>query len=401
MNPDINANVTVIIDNETIIVEVRDGKGQLNLDDMKSGSHDFIVEFDGNDNYNSAETAGDFNIDKGIVLEVNYLTKYYGSDKKLKIILRDSQGNPLSNKTITITINGRTYTRTTDENGQVLMNINLIPRIYETEVSYGDISEKVNVTVLSTIESEDLIKYFKNGTQYFAKFLNIDGTPLANTNVSFNVHGVLYTRTTDENGIAKLNINLNPGEYIITAINPANNETKANAITVLSTIFANNVVKYFRNGTQYYAYVLDLDGTPLKNQNVTFNIHGVFYNRTTDEEGIVKLNINLNPGEYIITAWNLVNGEAKSNNITVYNVIESEDLEMTTSNRKPFKVTVLGDHGAPLANANVTFNIHGIFYHKTTDANGQVSLDINLIAGKYIITTYYNHYAVSNTITVK
>ena len=31
------------------------------------------------------------------------------------------------------------------------------------------------------------------------------------------------------------------------------------------------------------------------------NINGVFYNRTTDENGIARLNINLQAGEYIIT----------------------------------------------------------------------------------------------------
>ncbi|WP_296885544.1 hypothetical protein, partial [uncultured Methanobrevibacter sp.] len=44
------------------------------------------------------------------------------------------------------------------------------------------------------------------------------------------------------------------------------------------------------------------EGNPLANTNVTFNINGVFYNRTTDSDGIAKLNIRLMPGEYIITS---------------------------------------------------------------------------------------------------
>lgn len=336
-----------------------------------------------------------------IVIIVEDLTKYFGNDSKFVILLTDGEGNLLSNKTVNITINGVTYTRVTDSEGRILMGINLAPGVYDAEVSYGDITENATITILSTVEGKDLVKYYLNGTQYYAKFYNVDGTPLANTNVTFNINGVFYTRETDENGIAKLNINLNPGEYIITALNPASNQTYSNNVTVLTTIVGYDVVKYFKNGTQYYAIFTDLDGKPLAYSHVTFNIHGVFYTRTTDANGIAKLTINLNPGEYIITAINPVNNETYSNMITVLNVVESEDLEMTTNNRKQFTVTILGDHGAPLANAKVSFNIHGIFYHRTTDANGQVSLDINLIAGKYIITTYYNGYSVSNTINIK
>jgi len=56
-----------------------------------------------------------------------------------------------------------------------------------------------------------------------------------------------------------------------------------------------------------------LDG----NIEVEFNINGVFYKRFTDEYGKASLNINLGPGEYIITAKNPVSGEMHSNTVTV------------------------------------------------------------------------------------
>lgn len=39
----------------------------------------------------------------------------------------------------------------------------------------------------------------------------------AGKSVTFNINGVLYTRTTDSNGIARLNINLQVGTYVITS----------------------------------------------------------------------------------------------------------------------------------------------------------------------------------------
>ena len=41
-------------------------------------------------------------------------------------------------------------------------------------------------------------------------------------------------KVSGDKGFAKLNINLNPGEYIITAMNPVTGDLAANNITVLS-----------------------------------------------------------------------------------------------------------------------------------------------------------------------
>ena len=56
-----------------------------------------------------------------------------------------------------------------------------------------------------------------------------------NASVTFNINGVLYKKQTDDNGIAKLNINLRPGVYILTAMHPDTLMYGSN-ITVLSTI---------------------------------------------------------------------------------------------------------------------------------------------------------------------
>ena len=148
--------------------------------------------------------------------------------------------------------------------------------------------------------------------------------------------------------------------------------------------------------------MLDGNGNPLTKKDLTFNINGVFYTRTSNEDGIVKLNINLNPGEYILTLINNVTGEKSSNNITVLSkLVENRDLVKYYRNASKYSVKVLDDVGNPLSGVNVTFNINGVFYQRTTDANGTASLNINLIPGDYIITAEYGGLRVSNNITVK
>mgnify|MGYP000571173011 CR=1 FL=1 len=214
-------------------------------------------------------------------------------------------------------------TRTTDQEGKTSIAINLNPEKYQIKITYNGNTQysktetTKTITVLSTITGNNITKIYKNNTQYTAKFTNGQGKPLKNTMVEFNIYGIFYKRTTDENGTAKININLNPDTYIITAKNPINNQTYSNTIKVLSSITGKNITKYYKNNTQYYATFLNKDGKPLKNTTVEFNIYGVFYKRITDENGTAKLNINLRPGEYIITAINPVNNQMHSNKIKV------------------------------------------------------------------------------------
>ena len=89
----------------------------------------------------------------------------------------------------------------------------------------------------------------------------------------------------------------------------------SNNITVLPTLTAHDLNKTFSESKEFVAKVVDGQGKELANQNVTFNINGVFYNKVTDVNGDAKLNIRLMAGEYIITS--MYNGYATSNKVTV------------------------------------------------------------------------------------
>lgn len=331
------------------------------------------------------------------------INKYKGGPERLKISLNDEYGKPLFGETVAISINGQTYYRQIAENGYASLAINLVPGEYDAVVKYSDHLGKdqttVKIKVNGTVFGKDIVKYFKNGTQYYASFLNGNGNILKNSNVEFNINGAFYKRKTNENGVARLNINLNPGKYIITSINSATGDSLSNSIAVKSVLVENrDIIKYYRNDTQYTIKVLDGQGNPLSGEKVTFNINGAFYTRTTNENGTAKLNINLEPGKYIITSS--YNGGSVSNNIRVLTRLVSSDLSMNYMDGSSFKIVVLNEKGAISSGENLTFNINGVFYNRTTDDGGEASLNINLMAGEYIITSYWNNYAKSNTIKI-
>lgn len=62
------------------------------------------------------------------------------------------------------------------------------------------------------------------------------------------------------------------------------------------------MVKQYDTSDQFVATLLDGKGKPYARQTVQFNINGLSYNRVTGSAGQSKLNINLQPGKYIITS---------------------------------------------------------------------------------------------------
>ena len=200
--------------------------------------------------------------DYGTVLTAEDVDKYYGNSQNLNIRLTDKYGTPLSGEKISVLLNGKNYTRTVQDNGMVSMPVNLASGEYDVIISYEGVIGKNQTTANSlikpTIFAEDIEKYFKNDTQFYTSFLDSNGNVLANPKINFNINGVIYTRTTDANGTAKLNINLAPNNYTITSINLATGERASNLISVKSVIVDNyDLVKYYLNESPYCVNLID------------------------------------------------------------------------------------------------------------------------------------------------
>ena len=254
---------------------------------------------------------------------------------------------------------------------------------------------------LPTIFANNLTKNYKNSTQFYATIVDANNQTLANTTVTFYVNGVYYNRTTDSNGRAKLNINLSPGNYIITSKNTITNETRQNIIEVRfgNSIIAYNLYKFCKDESRpFYARALDYDGNPLANVTITFKVNNVIYNRTTDSDGRAKLNINLLPGEYSIISTNTVTGQSTSNLITIISpIVEANDLVKKYNTDAQFKVQLVLNWGR---GQTVSFYINGVSYNRTANDYCVAALNINLMPGQYIIASTTNNYTIYNTVTV-
>ena len=340
-----------------------------------------------------------FYITKGIAAPD--VIKYYKGDEQFVVSTFDNKNKPICDENVVIIINGNMYAKKTNSLGIATLALNLnIGEYNVTTIAYKN-TVFSKVIIKPTIAANDFTKIYKNGTQYYATFRDSQGNLLRNTDVKFNINGVIYTRTTNDKGIAKMNINLNPGTYILTAENPSNGERRGNKITVLPNIIENHdLTKYYKNDSQYSVRLLnDFGKTVGGNVKVTFNINGVFYTRTTDTWGYATLNINLDAGEYIITAQ--YKGCAVSNRIKVLPILSANDLTMSYKDGSKFAVKLLNGLGKPFAGQNVTMNINGVFYDRVTDNSGVARLNINLLPNEYIITSSYNGFNIGNKIFIK
>ena len=402
----LDGNLTVLVNNTPYTLSYTNGTGSLILKNLTYGNYTINTVFT-KDNYQTVNVSENVEINSiKTVLEAENVVMYYKDGTRFAVVLRDIYGNPLANMNVTISINGRNYVKQSDENGTASLGLNLESKNYTVVTTFGGNSKYFGtrsnntVSILSTLISKDIVKYYRNGTQFYATVLDFKGNPLANTTVMFNINGVFYNKTTDENGTAKLNIWLRPGKYIITIFNLVTGEQAGNNVTVLSKIVENyDLVKYYKNASKFSVKILDSQGYPVEGTIVTFNINGVFYYKETDANGIASLAINLRPGKYVITT--MYGQYDIGNNVTVLPTLQTSDLKMKYLDGSAFNARVVDGQGNPLANQIVTFNVNGVFYNKVTNDEGIASLNIRLMKGEYIITSIYNGFETGNTIKIQ
>ena len=408
---DATGNVTVNINGKNYTAVVKYGVASVTVPNLANGTYSVSVFYNGDDTYMPMENSTKFTVSKvsdyNMTVDIADIIK--GENATITVTVpKDGTGS------VVVTINGTDYKGTvTNGTAKVIIpgldeGTYKVVTFYAGDAKYNSMIVNGTITVnkntKTTLTMDDVVKYFKGAQNLTAKLVDAFGNPITNATVYFTVNGKVYAKTTDKNGTASMGIGLVPNEYKVNAVfNGTKDYDKATAnatVTVKNTVFGNDTTLYFCNGTKYVAKFLDSNGKALANTTVKFNINGVFYTRVTDENGTASLGIRLNPKSYVITAYNPATGEERANNITVLPRLTAQDLSMKYLDGSTFNATLVDGQGKALAGANITFNVNGVFYHKTTNANGVASLNIRLMAGEYIITSMYDNCWASNKITI-
>ena len=406
VDKDATGSIMVDVDGQGYYAPIKDGKAVINVIGLDDGKYDAVVSYVGDDTFKAANATVSITVPKKEDPQpepVDPKADIKVSNDSVSIELpKDATGYLL------VDVDGQGYYVPVKDGKATLDLPELAPGNHTVTVTYtGDKKyDSANATQTITVEedihtviAENLTKVEKAPDRFEAIFTDAKGNPLANTDVTFELNGQKYTRTTDANGKAGMNINLIAGNYTVVTTNPVTKESVTNTITVLPRLEGNDLTKYFRNASQYRVKVLDDNGNPAKaGEIVTFNINGVFYNRTVGSDGYAQMSINLNPKDYIITAE--YKGCRISNKIKVLPILTGKDLTKKYGQPVAFEATLVDGQGKPYANQQVEFNINGVFYKRTTNNNGVAKLNINLLPGEYIITSSFNGFNIANKVTV-
>ena len=408
---DATGEVIISVNGKNYTVMTKYGMANVTISDLANGTYSVDVFYNGDDIYAPIKNSTAFTVSKvsdyNMTVDIADIVK--GENATITVsVPEDGTGS------VIVTINGTDYNGTVvngtakviipglDEGSYKVVAFYTGDNKYDSMIVNGTIT--VNKNTRTTLIMDDVVKYFRGSQKLIAKLVDGFGNPIANATVYFTINGRVYAKITDENGMASMGIGLVPNEYKVSAVfNGTDDYDMATAdatVLVKSTILGNDTTLYFLNGTSYVAKFLDSDGNALANTTVKFNINGVFYTRVTDENGMASLNIRLDPNSYIITAYNPKTGEQRANEVTVLPRIIAEDLSMKYLDGSSFNATLVDGQGKAVTGVNITFNVNGVFYHKTTDANGVARLNIRLMPGDYIITSTYDKCWASNKITI-
>ena len=274
--------------------------------------------------------------------------------------------------------------------------------------------------VQTTIKSDD--KNIVKGHEFSVTLSDNNSSPIANKSVAFTFNKVVSNATTDENGVAKLKINSNPGEYTVKysfsgeGYVDCENSTRIQVIaSSVSKIKAPSYTAYI-GVTNTYTVTLTAGDTPLANRPVTFKLNGKTYSKKTNSKGQASININLAKGSYTLSysykGEQNINPVSGTSKITVKKGMPTKMVRADSEiyrNKKTsyFKIKLTDSRGTPLKSKKVILTLKGKKYTKKTNANGIASLKIKLKIGKYNIkasfskTNVYNKASKTFKITVK
>ena len=302
-----NFNYEISVDEETF-------EPYNDIDEFSDSNQnsDFVEELDSSDDMGTdfKEVPSNPRSKTSTKIVASSFTKRYLNGTNLVAYLKTTSGNPISGKTISINFSGTVYTRTTDSDGKVTLNIRAHPREYTTKISFaGDStyeasSKTIKITVIKAftniITPSCIIKYYQNDTNLTTYLKDDYGNYLVNKTMKITLDGQDYYINTDSDGKIMLNLNMTKGFYEASIFFDGDNDylgcyCPTNIQIIMHNTFFANVSKTIYSQGKFHFRLLS-DGLAFPNQTVTLNVNGINYTTSTDDEGAGSFNLNLSQG---------------------------------------------------------------------------------------------------------
>ena len=339
-------------------------------------------------------------------------TYYDASATSFKVTLQDANGKALANQKITLKVNNKSYTGTTNSKGiSSIKTTALAVGTYTVSISYAgnsnasasSLSKKVKVNKDKTTLSGNSKDYILPNNYYIYRvtLTSAHGGSVKDCKVYFSYAGKNATATTDAKGKASIVIHLlAKGTYKITYTFKGNgglySSSSSGTIYIKDAsnkLTASNLKMVYKDGSKFSVKLTDNNGKVLSGKTITFKLNGKTYTAKTDSNGIAQLAIgNLKAGTYKIKYLYSKLGASDYNygykNIVINKIsakLSAKNLVMNYKDGSEFKVTLKDASGKVLKNVVIKFTVDGKTYSQKTDSKGIAKLKITLPVGYYSI----------------
>ena len=282
----------------------------------------------------------DWNAEDGVVIPAAEKAKTVintvevaSADGTVTVALLDVNGVAQAGKAISYSINGaEAVNATTDENGQAVIEVPAGENATDATIAISFEGDD-NLDASSAVVSFKSTATEKITTKMDAKNMNIvtlapkidtsdvyfnvtlvddEGNALVNKSIELGVNGVKYTKTTDENGVARQKISFGyKGKYTF-GVAFLGDDTYKSTFEVYLIDVAAQTPKLTTKDASYKAAAKTksisatfktVKGTAIANKKITFTVNGKTYTGTTNAKGVATVKVSLSKkGTYKFTA---------------------------------------------------------------------------------------------------
>ncbi|WP_295620837.1 Ig-like domain-containing protein [uncultured Methanobrevibacter sp.] len=292
-----------------------DGSAILELNIKEAGTYDIQMKFAGDDKYIPSSATGTVTVRKiGTVVTVSNVSyKTTDATKTLTATLKDENGVALSNKTITFTVNGKTYTALTNANGVASVKIALTSGgSYTISASFAGDKEyqakagtgKLTLTKQSTSLTSPNKSFTVTNTAKYIYVTIRDGAKklLASKKITATVNGKTFSANTNAKGQAKIKLTLNAVKTFKVSLKFAGDATYAASsrtitVKVIKTktklAVPNRTYKRAVKVKKLTATLKDSAGKVVKSKKIVFTVNGKKYVAKTNSKGVATVKVKL------------------------------------------------------------------------------------------------------------
>ncbi|MEE3489431.1 MAG: right-handed parallel beta-helix repeat-containing protein [Methanobrevibacter sp.] len=380
INADTNGKYNITVGNQTKEETLNVGTNTITFTGVKVGNYTITVKFGETENYTSAiNDTVKVSVLKNEAFEPEITATNTANETVITFTFpEDATGN------VTVTVDGKQYNATV-ENGKTIVTMPLIPLDstvdfeYTGDENYPAKSKKTSIAnVTAIIKAVDMIRGYNSGVDYQVTVVDGNGNPIAKKQVTFIINGNQYNATTNDEGIAVLNIKLAIGTYEVTTVNPLNNDNVTKTVKITTRITGNkNVNTFYGKNYAYKLRIIGDDGKPVgSNVAVKVTVNGKAQTLKTDKNGYITLKFTKNylPKTYTVTAE--YKGVKVTNKVKVKQILTLIKVKVKKSAKKLVVKATLKEGKKALKNKKVTFKFKGKKYKAKTNKKGVAKVTI-------------------------